>query len=293
MNFVKRLYSCLLKFLITFFGIDFTKKFDAKLRFNRDLNLKKPKTLADKVSYLSLHEITPLMSECADKWTVREYVKKKGIEDILIPTVGGSWSNVSDIEFDKLPDKFIFKATHGCKMNYVVLDKKTLNKQKCLDTLDSWLNTDYGSYSLEFHYLTIPHRIYAEKLLEAPNGLIDYKFHCCNGTPKFVLVCSDRKNIDGNMSLTRHLFDMKWNPINEIYPESDRSSDLNFPKPALFDRMCDISKILSNDFKFVRVDLYCLNDHIYFGELSFTPACSVFSHFSDSFVEKMGEELRI
>ena len=35
--------------------------------------------------------------------------------------------------------------------------------------------------------------------------------------------------------------------------------------------MIDYAKILSNDFKFVRVDFYEINNQVYLGELTFTP----------------------
>ena len=56
---LKKIYSCWLKVLVLLFGIDFAKQFDAYLRFRRKLNLKNPKTLADKVTYLFLHKNTP------------------------------------------------------------------------------------------------------------------------------------------------------------------------------------------------------------------------------------------
>ena len=215
---LKKIYGLLLSFLVLLFGIDFTKQFDAYLRFRRKLNLKNPQTLADKVTYLFLHKQTPLMSTCTDKWAVREYIEKKGLADILIPTVGGPWNEVEDIDFSKLSNKFIFKATHGCKMNYIVKDKSKLDLVNCKKTLRSWFNTTYGTYSLESHYKRIPHRIYTEKFLETENGLMDYKIHCLNGVPQFILVCSDRKNNFGKMTLSRNLFDINWQPIKEIIP---------------------------------------------------------------------------
>ena len=98
----KKIYGLWLSFLVMLFGIDFAKQFDVYFRFRRKLNLKNPQTLADKVTYLFLHKQTPLMSTCTDKWAVRDYIAKKGLADILIPTVGGPWNKVEDIDFNKL-----------------------------------------------------------------------------------------------------------------------------------------------------------------------------------------------
>ena len=89
MSFVKKIYALVLKLIILLWDADAAKKFDTRLRFRRNLDLKNPKTLADKVSYIELHEQSPLASKCTDKWEVRSYVSSKGLEHILVPEVGG------------------------------------------------------------------------------------------------------------------------------------------------------------------------------------------------------------
>lgn len=292
---LKKIYSCWLKVLVLLLGIDFAKQFDAYLRFRRKLNLKNPQTLADKVTYLFLHKNTPLMSTCTDKWAVREYIASKGLSDILIPTLGGPWTSVKDINFDSLPNEFILKATHGCKMNYFVPDKSKLDIPSCKRTLQKWLDTTYGTYSMEPHYKPIPHRIYAERLLDASGGLADYKIHCLNGEPSFILVCSERNAQGRRMQVTLDLFDVNWHTQNQYL----QSSGLEIvgmgkiAKPQYLNNMLKISRTLSADFSFVRVDLYEVQGKIYFGELTFSPACGVLPYFTDEFIYEMGKKLQV
>jgi len=292
---IKKIYGYWLRFLVAVFGIDFAKTFDAYLRFKRKLNLKNPQTLADKVTYLFLHQSTPLMSACTDKWEVRRYVAQKGLEDILIPTVGGPWSSWEEIDFNTLPERFIFKATHGCKMNYIVPDKAHLDKAACKRALTEWLHTTYGTYSLEPQYKTIPHRIYAETLLDAPQGLVDYKFHCCNGVPQFVLVCSERNAKGKSMQVKLDLFDAHWKSLHQYL----RASGLEIPNtgkmlpPKQLGKMLSVCAILAKDFPFVRVDLYEQNGKVLFGELTFSPACGAFPNFTDELIVQMGQKLHI
>jgi hypothetical protein len=42
-------------------------------------------------------------------------------------------------------------------------------------------------------------------------------------------------------------------------------------KPANFDTMVQVARDLSVDFDFVRVDLYTVDDRVYFGEITCTP----------------------
>lgn len=292
---LKKIYSCWLKVLVLLLGIDFAKQFDAYLRFRRKLNLKNPKTLADKVTYLFLHKNTPLMSTCTDKWAVREYIASKGLSDILIPTLGGPWTSVKDINFDSLPNEFILKATHGCKMNYFVQDKSKLDIPSCKRTLQKWIDTTYGTYSMEPHYKPIPHRIYAERLLDASGGLADYKIHCLNGEPSFILVCSERKAQGRRMQVTLDLFDTNWHAQNHYLQQSGLEvvGMEKIAKPQYFNNMLKIARTLSHNFSFVRVDLYEVKGKIYFGELTFSPACGVLPYFTDEFIYEMGKKLQV
>lgn len=81
---IKVIYGKMLTGLGKLCGVDCAKKFDTQLRFHRNLNLKNPKSLADKVTYIELHEQSPLAPECTDKYAVRQYVEDKGFADILV-----------------------------------------------------------------------------------------------------------------------------------------------------------------------------------------------------------------
>ena len=289
---IKKTYALILKCMEIVFGIDLAKKFDTKFRFHKSLDLKNPKTLSERVTYIELHNQSPLAAECTDKYAVREYVKSKGMEDILIPAAGGPWNNAEQIEFETLSYPCILKATHGCKMNYILNDIKSIDFEDCKREISKWLNVTYGTYSIEPHYKSIPHRIYAEKLIEGIDDLIDYKFHCIKGNPEFVLTCSERKaNGDAAMAVTLDLFDMEWNHIPEIVSMGKEIAGTGrIQKPETFSRMKQIAKELSQGFEFVRVDLYEANGKILFGEMTFSPACCVFPYFSKKFDIEMGEK---
>ena len=278
------------------FGVDAAKKFDTSFRFHRKLNLKQPSSLADKVSYIELHAQSPLAAMCTDKYAVRNYVAEKGLADTLIPLVGGPWRSVDAVDFDVLPSSFAIKATHGCKMNYIVPDKASMDIDTCRKEMQRWLDTTYGTYSMEPHYLEIPHRIYAEEFLKDIDDLVDYKFHCMNGVPQFVLVCSNRRvNSSKRAAVTLEIYDMDWNPVSGLTPHSEDIivGDGKMFKPSSFEKMKACASKLSEEFDFVRVDLYEKDGKVFFGELTFSPACCVFPNFSQEFLNQMGGRLSI
>lgn len=74
--------------------------------FHKWIDWKNPQTLNEKINWLAFYTDTSLWSTCTDKYAVREYVKSKGLEHILIP-IYGKWDKAEDIDFDSLPEKYV------------------------------------------------------------------------------------------------------------------------------------------------------------------------------------------
>lgn len=53
----------------------------------------------------------PEYTTYVDKYAVKQYVAKKIGSQYIIPTIG-VWDDFDDIDFDKMPDKFVLKCTH-------------------------------------------------------------------------------------------------------------------------------------------------------------------------------------
>ena len=92
------------------------------------LNLDNPVRYTEKLQYLRLfvYPKDPLVVQCAGRVGVREYAKKKGFCDKIIP-IYGVFDKFDDIDFDKLPDQFVMKCTHACAFNYICRDKSKID----------------------------------------------------------------------------------------------------------------------------------------------------------------------
>ena len=86
---LKSVYRKFLQISTSIFGVVFTKKLDARIRFKRKINLKNPVTLADKLCYMEIFIENPLKIRCSDKYEVRSYVEEKGLSELLVPLCGG------------------------------------------------------------------------------------------------------------------------------------------------------------------------------------------------------------
>lgn len=235
-----------------------------KKRTGKNLNLESPKTFNEKIQWLKLYDNSPLKTKLADKYLVREWIEEQIGSEYLIPLLG-AWNNFDEIDFDKLPEKFVLKANHGSHWNIIVKDKSKLDKSKAKKKFDKWMARDYAfKAGLELQYRGIKPKIIAEKFIEDTNGeLNDYKIMCFNGEPKFVWVDCGRYS-----NHTKNIYDLDWNlqPFKMTYPISKTP----IARPENLDKMIELAKILCKDFAFVRVDFYNVDGKIYFGEMTFT-----------------------
>ncbi|MGL4656710.1 MAG: ATP-grasp fold amidoligase family protein [Sarcina sp.] len=240
-----------------------------RIKFKKKMDYKNPQGFNEKLQWLKFNFDEKLVIKCADKDTLHEYVKEKQCTQVL-NEVYGVYRNVEEIDYDKLPDKFALKGTHGCGFNIICTDKSKLNIEATNKLLDKWLKTKYGYTWAEIHYNKMEPKIIAEKFiegLEEGEALTDYKIHCFNGVPKFTLVCKERVNGIGKAKY--YYFDNDWNVLS--YTKKSEGCTDRIEKPASFEKMMEYSKILSEGIPFVRVDFYNTADGPILGEMTFTP----------------------
>ena len=179
----------------------------------------------------------------------------------------------------------MIKANHGSGFNIFVNKKKKFNLNNVRKILNKWINFDYGKKKAEFHYSFIKKKVFIEEFIG--NELKNYKFLCYNGNPKYVYV-----SIKIGKKKYRNFYDMNWNFIN-FYCLSEPHPTYIYPKPKLFDIMKLYAKKLSDDFKFVRVDLYEIKNEIRLGELTFTPMGGFFFCKNKKDEIKLGFDIKI
>ena len=268
-NKVKRFFGVMFRDIIKFFSPTLYVKLQYKYITHHTLHLDNPIRYTEKLQVLRLlrYPKDPLVSKCASRVGVREYIKELGLEDILIPCLG-VYSSFDDINFDELPNQFVMKCSHGMGMNEIVLDKSKIDKEKLRKKFNKWLKLDYGKKTVEPHYSPIKKEIIIEQYIGDLDSLpTEYKFHCFNGVAKNLYVVTGRgKDIRYNN------YYIDWTPFDESQFNGWKKTDYPLEKPSLYDKMVKIAEKLSTPFPFVRVDLYQVGNKIYFGEMTFTPA---------------------
>lgn len=276
-------------------------KLQYRIKFKRQLDLKNPQRFTEKLCWYKLNWRDPLMKQCSDKITARDYVRNCGLEHILTPLIG-VYDNPTQINFNALPNKFVLKDSLGGGNNEVIVctDKESIDWESACLQMQEWVRPERHRKhpGREWFYDTSrPSRIICEEYLEPdmPDiGLVDYKFYCFQygNVINYLFVGVDR--VPGNgVQLGIYKADGFKKTTNQRADE--RPLTAKVPKPPHYEEMIDIAKKLSGPFPHARVDLYDLgrNGGVRFGEITFC-ASSGYSLFDpDEFDFEIGKDFII
>ncbi|MBE6909146.1 MAG: carbonic anhydrase [Ruminococcaceae bacterium] len=261
------------------------------IKTGRQLNLKNPQRFTEKLQWYKLYYKDPLMIRCVDKYDVREYVKSKGLEDILIPCYG-VFDSVEEIEWDKLPNQFVIKDTLGGGGNAVMFvdDKSRADFESLKELASTWTAIDnhVRDGGREWPYYSgKKHRIIIEEMLKQPDGdLADYKFFCFSGRVMIFYIRTgyNRYHACGKMSFFTR--ERQW--LKGVGMDYCAVSDIQQNLPNNISDMIECAEKLSTGFPHARIDLYCVDSKIYFGEITFFNASGYMKFDPDSFDIELG-----
>lgn len=227
--------------------------------------IREPRTFNEKILHRKLFTENEQFSTVEDKWQVRDYVSTQVGEDILAD-VYYLTDDPSTIPFDELPDEFVIKPTHLSGPVRIVDKKATEDWEAMRNTCERWLSQRHGEIRNEYWYSSIKPRVIVEERLrdDEHDVPLDFKFFVFHGEVKYIQVDMDRFS-----EHSRRLYDREWNPLEVSlkYPKGPVISE-----PEKLDKMVSVADQLGDEFDFIRVDLYQLNDQrVVFGELTVGP----------------------
>jgi hypothetical protein len=229
-------------------------------------DLASPRDLNDRLQWLKLFDQRLETVLCSDKIRLREYVERmlgRGYTTDILQV----HERFSQIDFDRLPDRFVIKANHDSGSVMLVTDKSGVDREKTGRRFDQALSRVFGWESGEWAYRFVVPRVFVERMIETDDGEppVDYKFFCSDGRVKFMRYTSDRYTGEKSQTIDADGRDMKilLNPAIEMGDD--------FRKPDNWNELIAVAEALSRGFKFVRVDLYLSRSRILVGEMTFWP----------------------
>lgn len=226
-------------------------------RHGRLPDLDFPQTFTEHVQHRKLYDRDIRMPPLADKVRSKEIVADRIGAQWIIPTL---WQGTELPLRPQWPEPFVVKARHGCNQSAFCLSGAA-NWERIRRKADRWMTGDYGYWLDEWIYPHIPRGILVEPFIGERDRLpVDYKFYVFAGRVEYVQVHLDRAG--------RHrwiLFDRDWLRV------SSPSHDPDPLPPIHLAQMTQAAEELGLGFDFVRVDLYEVAGHPYFGEMTFYP----------------------
>ena len=232
----------------------------------QDLNISDPKTYNEKLQWLKIYDATPLKTTLADKVAVRDWVADKIGEEYLIP-IYGVYDSFDEIDFDKLPDRFVIKTNHGSGWNIIVPDKSKLDLADAKEKMDRWMSKNFALHAgCELHYGNIKPKILIEEYIDPSESDHEIQIWCFSGKMKFVSV----ESIKDTKDLVRGTFYLDGTPTEfVISPNHYKKLDKITDKSA-FNKAIELAKKMLIDVPYVRIDFIEWHGSVRFREMTFT-----------------------
>ncbi|WP_276166278.1 ATP-grasp fold amidoligase family protein [Zobellia alginiliquefaciens] len=260
------------------------------------LNLNQPKTLNEKINWLMLNDRRPLLTQCADKLAVRDYISKTIGPEFLVPLFF-STKKIEDISPKTITQTpCIIKTNHDSGGGYFIYDVAEIDWNSIRQKLKERLSKNYYRSSREWQYKNIEPTIIVEKLLLTEKGDIpyDFKIHCFNGNARMIQVDVNR----GTDKHYRKWYNRNWLPEPYEWFKKSRNKGITYyekdvPKPKLLKKMLELSQQLASPFDYVRVDWYDVDSQLYFGEMTFHHDGGTNPIIPEIWDLKLGQELKL
>lgn len=256
-----------------------------KLMTGYDIDLKNPKRFNEKLNWLKIHYRNPLFTKMVDKAEVKEYLKTIIGEEYIIPAYG-VWNHFDEIDFKKLPNQFVLKATHESGDSVIICrDKATFDYSGAKKSIEKSLKNNYYYSYKEWPYKNVKPRILAEQYMQDGNNpfLNVFKVFCFSGNPEIIETIQNDKTSEISIDyfdVNRNLLDLKQGFPNSKNP---------LARPKTLDKMLELSCICSKGYPFLETDWYEINGKIFFSEFTFFPDAGYGPFYPDDWDTKLGE----
>lgn len=230
------------------------------------MHWRNPRLLNEKLQALKICNRNPLYTKLVDKLEVKDIIQEKLGSSYIIPTLG-EWNRAEDIPWKTLPDRFVLKCTHDSHSVVIVDNKNQINKKEVTEFLNGCLKKNLYWLMREWPYKNVKPRIIAEKYISNSDGtpMADYKFYCYGGKPQYFMYSVG----EADHNVKNHKFNMKLESIDYLFKEKAAIEFKDICLPDNINQMINIVTALCKNMPHVRIDLFNVDGHIYFGEFTF------------------------
>jgi len=207
-----------------------------------------------------------------DKYRVKKYIESLNIKDLIVPKLIKKLDkNNYTLNLNDLPSNCVIKTNNGSGDVIIIKNKSIKLMLKRGVKIDpdvanykDWLNTCTNPHSTKYEkfYKYILPEVFVEEYLG--DDINDFKFFCFNGKVHYFHIDSNRYS-----NHCRNNYDKNFNLLN--FTSKYNKCNFNIEKPKNLNLLITIAEKLAEPFDFARIDLFNINNKVYFGEITFCP----------------------
>ncbi len=263
-----------------------------QLSTGRTMDLSNPTTFPEKIIWYKLYYKRDGLDKIVDKYQFKIHIEEKLGPGHTIPLLG-AWDSVEAFRagWANLPEEFCLKSnlmSDGKGIRMIHKRSEEDREEVCQFVADCLEPRNTLIHSFCYAYYKAKPMVIAEQYLEQVNHqLYDYKIFCFDGVPHCFYVATD--HFPGQLSKIS-FYDLDWNKMTAQYGDHP---NCDVGRPKHFDEMLKISKELSKEFPFVRVDFFDTDEKLYLAEMTFYPGGGLTLYKPEEFNQALGDKFRL
>ena len=236
----------------------------------------------DKFFWRKVFDHNPLFQVFCDKLASKEWARER-LPHVLIPATLWQGASARDIPGDALTRPAFIKANNGSGYN-IRIDGKTVDRKDIEARFSRWLSRPYGQGNSEWGYKHVPRTVFVEEMVCTSEGAapVMANVYTVGGKPAAVFCITGWK--DGNRYGS--FFNLDGSRMSQ-QPDDLASLPDDWQPPSCLDKVIEYSQVLVQDTDQIRSDFLCLDDKVWFSEMSPYPLSGLSSF------DSLGDEMQI
>lgn len=226
-----------------------------------------PRTFTQKMNWRILHDRRPALIECCDKLAMKDRARRlvPGPE-LRIPETYWSGTDIREIPAELWERDWVLKPNRSS--GRVILSDSGLDQAEIIRRTRDWITEDLSQQLGEWGYgaarplIVMEERIPGRMRADGTQALpADHKVYLFDSEIAVIQVDEDRFGAHA----TRTIYDPQWQPL-DVRWQNPRGPVT--PPPAALPLALDLARRLGEGWDHMRVDLYLVDDEVWFGEFS-------------------------
>lgn len=245
----------------------FLKHWRATFRFWRHIGrlpqLCPPVRHNDKFFWRKVFDHNPVFEVFCDKLASKEWVRDR-CPGVLIPETLWQGKSARDIPDDLLRQPVFIKANNGSSYN-IRIDEGSADRQVIESRFSRWLSRPYGQGNSEWGYKNVPRTVFIEEIVSTPEGTapVMTNVYTVAGKPAAVFCITGWKDGDRRGSF----FNLDGSRLSQ-QPDDLGGLPADWQPPSCLDKVVEYSRVLVQDTDQIRSDFLCVDDQVWFSEMT-------------------------